>query len=385
MLAIYTDQPPTYDDILHLFPIVFRRRPGHREFTLERSAVVGWRSGRSDGPGGHGRSVDSMTESTPTVPRVEIPGTDLKVAPVSLGGNTFGWTSDADESFAVLDAFLAGGGSVIDTADMYSQWADGLSGGESESVLGEWFAASGKRSDVVLATKVGAIQSAPGLERGVVDRNLDDSLERLRTDVVDLYYYHYDDESVGIEDQVATAAALIESGRVKRIGLSNYPPERMREFLTLAAGSAAVPAAIQPQYSLLARSDYEEGYGLVAEEYGVGVFSYFSLASGLLTGKYASREDIAGAAREGMAAGYFGDDSADAPDPFAVVEAVRDIAAEHEVEPSSVALAWLIAKGVTAPIASARTVEQVAPLLAATTLQLSDENISRLDSASTGF
>lgn len=388
MLVIYTDQPPTYDDILHLFPIVFRRRPGHREFTLERSAVVGWRSGRSDGPGGHGRSVDSMTESTTTVPRVEIPGTDLKVAPVSLGGNTFGWTSDADESFAVLDAFLAGGGSVIDTADMYSQWAEGHSGGESETVLGQWLADRGTRQDVVLVTKVGAIQDAPGLAHDTVLANLERSLQRLQTDHVDIYYYHYDDESVSIADQVKTAAELIDSGKVRFLGLSNYTPDRIREFYETARElelDRAIPLAVQPQYSLLARSDYEEGYGLVAEEYGVGVFSYFSLASGLLTGKYASREDIAGAAREGMAAGYFGDDSADAPDPFAVVEAVRDIAAEHEVEPSSVALAWLIAKGVTAPIASARTVEQVAPLLAATTLQLSDENISRLDSASTGF
>ena len=211
-------------------------------------------------------------------------------------------------------------------------------------------------------------------------------LQRLQTDHVDIYYYHYDDESVSIGP--GETAELIDSGKVRFLGLSNYTPDRIREFYETARElelDRAIPLAVQPQYSLLARSDYEEGYGLVAEEYGVGVFSYFSLASGLLTGKYASREDIAGAAREGMAAGYFGDDSADAPDPFAVVEAVRDIAAEHEVEPSSVALAWLIAKGVTAPIASARTVEQVAPLLAATTLQLSDENISRLDSASTGF
>lgn len=281
----------------------------------------------------------------------------------------------------MLDAFVSGGGSLIDTADMYSQWADGLSGGESESVLGEWFAASGKRSDVVLATKVGAIQSAPGLERGVVDRNLDDSLERLRTDVVDLYYYHYDDKSVGIEDQVATAAALIESGRVKRIGLSNYPPQRMREFLTLAAGSAAVPAAIQPQYSLLARAGYENDYRRVAEVAGAAVFSYFSLASGLLTGKYRSAHDIAGTARESMVSGYLSEHA----DPFAVVETLTTVAEGRSVEPSSVALAWLRAKGVTAPIASARTVEQVAPLLTSATVDLDEDEVEALDEVSAAF
>lgn len=306
--------------------------------------------------------------------------------PVVLGGNTFGWTSDAEESQAVLDAFVSGGGSLIDTADMYSQWGEGLSGGESERVLGQWFAASGKRSDVVLATKVGAIQSAPGLERGVVDRNLDDSLKRLQTDVVDLYYYHYDDESVSVEDQVATAAALVESGRVKHIGLSNYTPDRMREFFRIAAGSPAAPVAIQPQYSLLARSGYEKDYApVVAEEaaagHDVAVFSYFSLASGLLTGKYRSAGDIAGTSREGMVSGYL----AGGADPFAVVSTLLSVAEGRGQEPATIALAWLRAKGVTAPIASARTVEQVGPLLAGASLVLDDDEVEALDAVSANF
>ncbi len=300
--------------------------------------------------------------------------------PVVLGGNTFGWTSDAEESHAVLDAFVSGGGSLIDTADMYSQWADGHVGGESESVLGQWLAASGKRSDVVLATKVGAIRSAPGLERGVVDRNLDDSLERLRTDVVDLYYYHYDDESVEIEDQVATAAALIESGRVRRIGLSNYSPVRMRAFLTAAAGSPAAPVAIQPQYSLLARAGYENNYRPLAEVAGTAVFSYFSLASGLLTGKYRSRDDLVGVAREGQTTEYFEGDA----DPFEVVTTLVTVAEGRGVEPASVALAWLRAKGVV-PIASARTVGQVAPLLTGAALDLDEDEVEALDTASAAF
>lgn len=191
--------------------------------------------------------------------------TDL---PITLGGNTFGWTSDREESFAVLDAFTVGGGTLVDTADMYSQWGEGLSGGESETVLGEWFAA-GNRDAVKIATKVGAIQSAPGLARDVVDRNLDASLSRLQTDRIDLYYYHYDDESVPVADQVETAVALVESGRVGRMALSNYSPERMREFFRLAADGPAAPAAVQLQYSLLARAGYEKNYRPLAEEFGV--------------------------------------------------------------------------------------------------------------------
>lgn len=333
-------------------------------------------------PGVVGRTVVAMTDTSTS--RVTVPGTDLEITPLNLGGNTFGWTSDRDESFAVLDAFVAGGGNFIDTADMYSQWGEGHSGGESETVLGEWFAARGNRGDVVLATKVGALQGAEGLQHDTVLANLDRSLERLQTDVVDIYYYHYDDESVAIADQVRTAAELVDSGKVRYIGLSNYSPERMREFFETARElelDHAIPLAIQPQYSLLAREDYEEGYSQVAEEYGVGVFSYFSLASGLLTGKYRSREDLSGADREGQTPGYFEKDA----DPFAVVDVLLLVADAHDAEPSSVALAWLRAKGVTAPIASARTVEQVAPLLAATTLELTEDEVAALDAASEGF
>ncbi|MGP9722959.1 aldo/keto reductase [Corynebacterium sp. AOP40-9SA-29] len=321
-----------------------------------------------------------MTETK----RITIPGTDLEVTPLNLGGNTFGWTSDTEESFAVLDAFLAAGGNFIDTADMYSQWGEGHSGGESETVLGQWLAERGNRDQVVLATKVGALQGAEGLAHDTVVSNLDDSLKRLQTEVIDLYYFHYDDESVAIADQVRTAAALVDSGKVRYIGLSNYSTERMREFFETARElelDHAIPLAIQPQYSLLSRAGYEDGYMQVAEEYGVGVFSYFSLASGLLTGKYRSREDLEGAAREGQTGGYFEKDA----DPFSVVEAVLTVAEAHSVEPASVALAWLLAKGVTAPIASARTPEQVAPLIAATTLELTEDEVATLDAASSSF
>ena len=321
-----------------------------------------------------------MTETK----RITVPGTDLEITPLNLGGNTFGWTSDTEESFAVLDAFLAAGGNFIDTADMYSQWGEGHSGGESETVLGQGLAGRGTRATVVRATRVGAIQGADGLAHDTLVSNLDDSMKRLQTEVIDLYYFHYDDESVAIADQVRTAAALVDSGKVRYIGLSNYSTERMREFFETARElelDHAIPLAIQPQYSLLSRAGYEDGYMQVAEEYGVGVFSYFSLASGLLTGKYRSREDLEGAAREGQTGGYFEKDA----DPFSVVEAVLTVAEAHSVEPASVALAWLLAKGVTAPIASARTPEQVAPLIAATTLELTEDEVATLDAASSSF
>lgn len=330
-----------------------------------------------------------MTQATPHNPAqnpfhmVTIPGTDLEITPLNLGGNTFGWTSTEEESFDVLDAFVAGGGNFIDTADVYSQWAEGHSGGESETVLGSWLATRGNREDIVLATKVGSLGSAPGLTRDVVLRNLDDSLERLQTDVIDLYYYHFDDESVDIIDQVDTAAALVDSGRVRYIGLSNYRPERMREFFETAQfrDRRAIPVAIQPDYSLLARSGYENDFQGIAEEYGVAVFSYFSLASGLLTGKYRSADDISGAAREAMVRRYLEKGS----DPFGVVDILVEIADRHSAEPTSVALAWVLAKGVTAPIASASRASQIPALLAATRLQLSDDEVTALDVASAQF
>ena len=331
-------------------------------------------------------TVGRMTQTTPNdinPARVLIPGTDLEITQLNLGGNTFGWTSTEEESFDVLDTFVSAGGNFIDTADMYSQWADGHSGGESETVLGRWIAARGNRDDLVIATKVGAIADAPGLSRDTVVRNLDRSLERLQTDVIDLYYYHYDDADTSIVDQVDTAAALIDSGRIRHIALSNYTPDRMREFFetALVRDRRAVPVAIQPEYSLLSRDGYESDFRGIADEYGVAVFSYFSLASGLLTGKYRSRDDVAGAARAGMVEGYL----EKGVDPFAVVKVLGEIAERRDAQPSTIALAWLLAKGVTAPIASASTSAQVPALLAATTIRLSDDEVTALDVESAGF
>ncbi|WP_220433327.1 aldo/keto reductase [Kocuria coralli] len=320
-----------------------------------------------------------MNNATRTA-TVQIPGTDLEIFPVNLGGNTFGWTTDERESFAVLDSFVEQGGNFIDTADVYSAWAEGNSGGESETVLGSWLATRGVRDQVVIATKAGQLEGRSGQSRETVHAALDGSLKRLRTDYVDLFYAHFDDESVRIADQARTYDELVRAGKARHIGVSNYSPERMREWFEVAAAEGlAQPVAIQPQYSLVHRKDFETAYAPIAREFGAGVFSYFSLASGFLTGKYQTQEDLAGADRESMAEGYFSEDG------LKTVRTVMDIAGAHDVPASSIALAWLLAKGVTAPIASARNEEQLTALMAAPSVQLSEEEVRRLDDASSPF
>lgn len=318
--------------------------------------------------------------SAPTASLTRLPRTDLEVLPLNLGGNTFGWTSDRETSFAVLDAFVAAGGSFIDTADAYAAWAEGSEGGDSETVLGEWFEARGNREEIVLATKVGAKPSRTGLSAANVEAALDESLERLRTDRIDLYYAHYDDEAVSIEEQVRIADGLVRSGRVRHLGLSNYSPERMREWFEVATREGlTVPVAIQPHYNLLARAGYEKDYAPIAREFDAAVMPYFSLASGLLTGKYRTKEDLEGRARKGMVQDQLTEDA------LAVVDVLTEVAATHDAEPASVAIAWLLAKGTTAPIASASTPEQLPALLAGTALELSAQDVAALDEASAPF
>ena len=318
--------------------------------------------------------------SAPTASLTRLPRTDLEVLPLNLGGNTFGWTSDRETSFAVLDAFVAAGGSFIDTADAYAAWAEGSEGGDSETVLGEWFEARGNREEIVLATKVGAKPSRTGLSAANVEAALDESLERLRTDRIDLYYAHYDDEAVSIEEQVRIADGLVRSGRVRHLGLSNYSPERMREWFEVATREGlTVPVAIQPHYNLLARAAYEKDYAPIAREFDAAVMPYFYLASGLLTGKYSTKEDLEGRARKGMVQDQLTEDA------LAVVDVLTEVAATHDAEPASVAIAWLLAKGTTAPIASASTPEQLPALLAGTALELSAQDVAALDEASAPF
>ncbi|HEY4535726.1 MAG TPA: aldo/keto reductase [Enteractinococcus sp.] len=313
---------------------------------------------------------------------IRIPRTDLDIFPLNLGGNTFGWTSDRDASFAVLDAFVAAGGNFIDTADLYSVWGEGHEGGESEKILGAWMTARGNRDDVIIATKVGGLPTRPGLSADNVEAALEESLQRLQTDYVDIYYAHYDDENVAIADQVKHAHSLVESGKVKHLALSNFEPARMREwFETAKAQGLTLPVAIQPQYNLIHRQDFETGYKPIVDEFDVAVFPYFALASGVLTGKYRSKQDIQGKARQGFAEDLITEDALN------VIDVVVDIAEARGVEPATVSLAWLLAdgKGVTAPIASASTPEQLPALMAVAELKLTAEEVQKLDDASKAF
>ena len=253
-------------------------------------------------------------------------------------------------------------------------------GGESEQMIGNWLAQRGNRSGVVLATKFGGHPDRKGLSAENAEAALTDSLQRLQTEYIDLYYLHYDDENVSIIDQVRTAHSLVESGRVRHIGLSNFSPERMREwFETAIAEGLSVPVAIQPEYSLVKRRQFEQDYAPIAAEFMAASFPYYALASGFLTGKYRTQADVEERARGRSAAAFMNDDG------FAVVDALVDIADAKGVEPATVALAWLRAQGILAPIASVSAPEQLPSLLASATLDLSYAEAERLDKASLPF
>jgi aryl-alcohol dehydrogenase-like predicted oxidoreductase len=309
-----------------------------------------------------------------------LPGTDLQVSEICLGGNVFGWTADRDASFAVLDAFLDGGGNFIDTADSYSAFAPGNSGGESETILGEWLAARpGVRDRVVLATKVGKLAGVEGLSPATVRAAAEASLGRLGTDRIDLYYAHSDDPDTPIEDTLGAFGELIEEGKVRHIAASNFTAARLEQALSLAA-SDGLPryVALQPQYSLVERDAYEgELRDLCARE-GLSCIPYWGLASGFLTGKYRPGAPDVDSPRAAGAARYLKNERA-----IAVLEALDEVAAAHDAEVATVALAWLLAEPtVLAPIASARNTEQLGPLLAVPGLELSDAELERLASVS---
>ncbi|MCJ2138152.1 aldo/keto reductase [Methylobacterium sp. J-026] len=305
---------------------------------------------------------------------------DLTVAPFCLGGNVFGWTADETASFAILDRFVECGFDFIDTADVYSRWAPGHVGGESEAVIGRWLAARpGVRDRIVLATKVGMDlgEAGKGLSARHIERACEASLQRLRTDRIDLYQSHLDDGDVPLDETLRAYERLIAAGKVRAIGASNYGAPRLAEALALSA-TAGLPRydCLQPDYSLAARGFEAELEPLCRAEQ-VGVIGYFSLAAGFLTGKYRSAEDAAGRARENRVAKYIN------PRGLALLDALDAVAAAHGASPAQVALAWVIARpGITAPIASATSVAQLDELLGAARLTLSAEAIDRLDRAS---
>ena len=306
---------------------------------------------------------------------------DLSVFPLCLGGNTFGWTADAAESEAVLDAFVADGGNFIDTADGYSQWKPGNIGGESEQIIGDWMRTRGNRSDVVVATKVSRLAPNTGLSSASIANGAEASLRRLQTDYIDVYYAHYDDLTVPIEESAAAFNQLVVDGKVRHLALSNYTGERLEEFLACCeVNGFAKPILFQPHYNLVFRTEYESDMAPAVDNLGLSVAPYYSLASGYLTGKYANPEEFAASPRKAGLLNY------DNPQARVVLAKVADIAAGHGVSSASVALAWLLTrKHVDAPIASARVVSQLPDLMTGARLQLAADEVSALTSASNGL
>jgi aryl-alcohol dehydrogenase-like predicted oxidoreductase len=314
-----------------------------------------------------------------------IGSSTLNVTPLSLGGNTFGWTSTAEQSEAVLDAFVAGGGNFIDTADAYSQWAPGHSGGESETILGEWMRRRGNRANVIIATKVGKLEGLTGLAPSTIATAVELSLDRLGTDYIDLYYAHADDPETPIVETAAAFDVLVQAGKVRYVALSNYSAPRIREWMAVADEHGfARPVALQPHYNMVARREYESELLPAVLEFDLGVMPYYALASGFLTGKYRGATDLVGDGAVSPRAAGMGQYLT--PEGLALLEVLDEIAAAHQCEVASVALAWLRSRpGVAAPIASASRPEQVAALLRSAELELSAEEIALLETASSSF
>ncbi|HEV7750636.1 MAG TPA: aldo/keto reductase [Baekduia sp.] len=306
---------------------------------------------------------------------------DLDVSTLCLGTNVFGWTVDEAAAHAVLDAYAAGGGTFVDTADAYSAWLPGNEGGESEAIIGNWLGAHPeRRDDLVVATKVGSLASAKGLSRASILKGAEDSLRRLQTDRIDLYWAHIDDEDTPLDETLGAFGELIAAGKVRAIGASNYSAPRLAEALDVARREN-LPAyvALQPNYNLMDRAAYEDGPAGVVAEHGLATVPYFGLARGFLTGKYRPGGPDVDSPRAPAAAAYLERGGA------AVLDALDELAAAHDAPVAAIALAWLAAQpNVVSPIASARTVQQLEDLLPVNDLALSDDEIALLSAASAG-
>lgn len=310
-------------------------------------------------------------------PSRKLGATDVLVSPLCLGGNVFGWTADADDSFEVLDAYAAAGGNFIDTADVYSEFLPGNSGGESESIIGKWMTARRNRADMIIATKVGKKSSHKGLSRSTIHSAVDASLARLGTDYIDLYYAHADDPEVPMEETLAAFADVVQQGKVRFIAASNFSAERLREALEHSRRHR-LPGyvAVQDHYNLMEREHYEGSLEQVVIEYGLASLPYFGLARGFLTGKYRAGAKVE-SPRAGAVEQYVG------PRGDRVITALTSIASAHKTTIASVALGWLLQQpGVVAPLASARSRTQRADLLPVGRLTLSEAEVRALTAAS---
>jgi aryl-alcohol dehydrogenase-like predicted oxidoreductase len=304
----------------------------------------------------------------------------IEVAPLMLGGNVFGWTADEAMSFKILDAFVAAGLNFIDTADTYSTWVAGHQGGESETIIGNWLKRSGKRDKVVIATKVGAEipGQGKGLSKAWIMRQVEASLKRLQTDYIDLYQSHRDDPATPMDETLGMYAQLIEQGKVRVIGCSNFTAERINESLAVSRKHGwSRYESLQPHYNLYERAAYETTLEPLALQEKLGVIPYYSLASGFLTGKYRSQDDLNKSQRGRTTKKYLNDRG------FRILQALDQVAERYQTKPAQVALAWLMAReSITAPIASATSVEQLLELAQATRLELDRESMEKLNKAS---
>ncbi|KWO10323.1 alcohol dehydrogenase [Burkholderia cepacia] len=304
---------------------------------------------------------------------------NIQVSPLAFGGNVFGWTVDENTSFALLDALADSGINFIDTADVYSAWVPGNHGGESETIIGKWLKRSGKREQVVIATKVGLLAARAGLSKVNILKAVDDSLRRLQTDYIDLYFSHRDlADTAPLEETLGAYQTLIEAGKVRIIGASNYSGARLREATAISARDG-LPAyqVIQPEYNLLDRADYERDLEPVVRDLKLGVVNYYALASGFLSGKYRSEADLKKSVRGDRVAGYLNERG------LRILAALDAVAAKHGTQPAAIALAWQIARPtITAPIASATSLAQLESLGDAIRVTLDQDDIRRIDEAS---
>ena len=306
-----------------------------------------------------------------------IGSTKLEVFPLALGGNVFGWTADEKTSFAVLDAYAAAGGNFVDTADVYSAWVPGNSGGESETIIGRWLKTRGNREEMIVATKVGMHPKFSGLSPTTIRTALEESLRRLQTDYIDLYFAHQDDENTPLEETLRAFDQLVQNGKVRYVAASNYSAARLQEALSISDRAGLVRyVALQQHYNLVERDKYEGELANVVAREGLSSVPYFPLASGFLTGKYrpGAKVDSQRAERAGA---YLNDKG------IKILAVLDEVAAAHDVSTAAVALAWLAAQPtVAAPIASARTPEQLSDLLPVADLKLSKSEIQRLSEVS---
>lgn len=303
---------------------------------------------------------------------------DLDVFPICFGGNVLGWTADKDDSFAVLDGYAAAGGNFIDSADSYTAWVPGHSGGESERMIGDWIEARGNRDQMVLATKVGQWDQRPGLSAANIKAAAEDSLRRLGVDHIDLYYAHADDPDTPLEETLGAFDDLVRAGKVRHIAASNYSAARLAEALRISRREGfAEYVALQPHYNLVERAEFEGDLANLCERENLAVMPFFALAKGFLTGKYRPGGDSSESPRAEAARNYLNERG------VKILAGLDEIATLRSVPMSSVALAWLLARpAVTAPIASARSTEQLADLLPAADFELTEAELERLDTAS---